>query len=92
MKKKIVVLMLSAAMTMSMMTGCGNTAKDDSASTTTETTQDAEATEEAEPTEEATEEAAEEAVVEEAEPPQAVIPTASARAAATTATFLSFIV
>ena len=52
MKKKIVVLMLSAAMTMSMMTGCGNTAKDDSASTTTETTQDAEATEEAEPTEE----------------------------------------
>ena len=42
---------------MSMMTGCGNTAKDDSASTTTETTQDAEATEEAEPTEEATEEA-----------------------------------
>ncbi len=57
MKKKIVVLMLSAAMTMSMMTGCGNTAKDDSASTTTETTQDAEATEEAEPTEEATEEA-----------------------------------
>ena len=47
MKKKIVVLMLSAAMTMSMMTGCGNTAKDDSASTTTETTQDAEATEEA---------------------------------------------
>ena len=39
--------MLSAAMTMSMMTGCGNTAKDDSASTTTETTQDAEATEEA---------------------------------------------
>ena len=57
MKKKIVVLMLSAAMTMSMMTGCGNTAKDDSASTTTETTQNAEATEEAEPTEEATEEA-----------------------------------
>lgn len=57
MKKKIVVLMLSAAMTMSMMTGCGNTAKDDSASTTTETTQDAEATEEAESTEEATEEA-----------------------------------
>lgn len=57
MKKKIVVLMLSAAMTMSMMTGCGNTAKDDSASTTTETTKDAEATEEAEPTEEATEEA-----------------------------------
>ena len=57
MKEKIVVLMLSAAMTMSMMTGCGNTAKDDSASTTTETTQDAEATEEAEPTEEATEEA-----------------------------------
>ena len=57
MKKKIVVMMLSAAMTMSMMTGCGNTAKDDSASTTTETTQDAEATEEAEPTEEATEEA-----------------------------------
>ena len=52
MKKKIVVQMLSAAMTMSMMTGCGNTAKDDSASTTTETTQDAEATEEAEPTEE----------------------------------------
>ena len=50
--------MLSAAMTMSMMTGCGNTAKDDSASTTTETTKDAEATEEAEPTEEATEEAA----------------------------------
>ena len=49
--------MLSAAMTMSMMTGCGNTAKDDSASTTTEITQDAEATEEAEPTEEATEEA-----------------------------------
>ena len=49
--------MLSAAMTMSMMTGCGNTAKDDSASTKTETTQDAEATEEAEPTEEATEEA-----------------------------------
>ena len=49
--------MLSAAMTMSMMTGCGNIAKDDSASTTTETTQDAEATEEAEPTEEATEEA-----------------------------------
>ena len=49
--------MLSAAMTMSMMTGCGNTAKDDSASTTTETTQDAETTEEAEPTEEATEEA-----------------------------------
>ena len=49
--------MLSAAMTMSMMTGCGNTAKDDSASTITETTQDAEATEEAEPTEEATEEA-----------------------------------
>ena len=49
--------MLSAAMTMSMMTGCGNTAKDDSASKTTETTQDAEATEEAEPTEEATEEA-----------------------------------
>ena len=44
-------------MTMSMMTGCGNTAKDDSASTTTETTQDAETTEEAEPTEEATEEA-----------------------------------
>ena len=57
MKKKIVVLMLSAAMTMSMMTGCGNTAKDDSASTTTETTQDAKATEETEPTEEATEEA-----------------------------------
>ena len=57
MKKKIVVMMLSAAMTMSMMTGCGNIAKDDSASTTTETTQDAEATEEAEPTEEATEEA-----------------------------------
>ena len=57
MKKKIVVLMLSAAMTMSMMTGCGNTAKDDSASTTTETTKDAEATEEAEPTEEETEEA-----------------------------------
>ena len=57
MKKKIVVMMLSAAMTMSMMTGCGNTAKDDSASTTTETTQDAETTEEAEPTEEATEEA-----------------------------------
>ena len=57
MKKKIVVLMLSAAMTMSMMTGCGDNAKDDSASTTTETTQDAEATEEAEPTEEATEEA-----------------------------------
>ena len=50
-------MMLSAAMTMSMMTGCGNTAKDDSASTTTETTQDAETTEEAEPTEEATEEA-----------------------------------
>ena len=61
MKKKIVVLMLSAAMTMSMMTGCGNTAKDDSASKTTETTQDAEATEEAEPTKEATEEATEEA-------------------------------
>ena len=57
MKKKIVVLMLSAAMSMSMMTGCGNTAKDDSASTTTETTKDAEVTEEAEPTEEATEEA-----------------------------------
>ena len=50
--------MLSAAMTMSMMTGCGNTAKDDSASTTTETTQDAEATEEAEPTEEATDDSA----------------------------------
>ena len=48
--------MLSAAMTMSMMTGCGNTAKDDSASTTTETTQDAEATEEA--TEEATDDSA----------------------------------
>ena len=58
MKKKIVVLMLSAAMTMSMMTGCGNTAKDDSASTTTETTQNAEATEEAEPTEEATDDSA----------------------------------
>ena len=58
MKKKIVVLMLSAAMTMSMMTGCGDNAKDDSASTTTETTQDAEATEEAEPTEEATEDSA----------------------------------
>ena len=42
--------------------------------------------------EKTTEEATEEAVVEEAEPPQAVIPTASARAAATTATFLSFIV
>ena len=55
MKKKIVVLMLSAAMTMSMMTGCGNTAKDDSASTKTETQQDAKATEETEPTEEATE-------------------------------------
>lgn len=50
--------MLSAAMTMSMMTGCGNTAKDDSASTTTETTQDAEATEEAESTEEATDDSA----------------------------------
>ena len=58
MKKKIVVLMLSAAMTMSMMTGCGNTAKDDSSSTTTETTKDAEATEEAEPTEEATDDSA----------------------------------
>ena len=58
MKKKIVVMMLSAAMTMSMMTGCGNTAKDDSASTTTETTQDAETTEEAEPTEEATDDSA----------------------------------
>ena len=66
MKKKIVVLMLSAAMTMSMMTGCGNTAKDDSASTTTETTQDAEATEEAEPTEEATEEADDSASDQEA--------------------------
>ena len=55
MKKKIVVLMLSAAMSVSMMTGCGDTAKDDSASTTTETTQDAADTEEAEPTEEATE-------------------------------------
>ena len=58
--------MLSAAMTMSMMTGCGNTAKDDSASTTTETTQDAEATEEAEPTEEATEEADDSASDQEA--------------------------
>ena len=66
MKKKIVVLMLSAAMTMSMMTGCGNTAKDDSASITTETTQDAEATEEAEPTEEATEEADDSASDQEA--------------------------
>ena len=66
MKKKIVVLMLSAAMTMSMMTGCGNTAKDDSASKTTETTQDAEATEEAEPTEEATEEADDSASDQEA--------------------------
>ena len=67
MKKKIVVLMLSAAMTMSMMTGCGNTAKDDSASTTTETTQDAKATEETEPTEEATEEATEGLVKNELE-------------------------
>ena len=58
--------MLSAAMTMSMMTGCGNTAKDDSASTTTKTTQDAEATEEAEPTEEATEEADDSASDQEA--------------------------
>ena len=66
MKKKIEELMLSAAMTMSMMTGCGNTAKDDSASTTTETTQDAEATEEAEPTEEATEEADDSASDQEA--------------------------
>ncbi|MES8990846.1 cobalt chelatase, partial [Oliverpabstia intestinalis] len=66
MKKKIVVLMLSAAMTMSMMTGCGNTAKDDSASTKTETTQDAEATEEAEPTEEATEAADDSASDQEA--------------------------
>ena len=72
MKKKIVVLMLSAAMTMSMMTGCGNTAKDDSASTTTETTKDAEATEEAEPTEEATEEA----VLLEEEPQAARTPAA----------------
>ena len=48
--------MLSAAMTMSMMTGCGDTAKDDSsASTATEETQETTDTEEAEPTEEATE-------------------------------------
>ena len=59
MKKKIVVLMLSAAMTMSMMTGCGETAKDDSASTTTETTQDAADTDETESTEEATDETTE---------------------------------
>jgi flagellar basal body-associated protein FliL len=52
MKKKIVVLMLSAAMTMSMMTGCGDTAKDDSsASTATEETQETTDTEEAEPME-----------------------------------------
>ena len=50
--------MLSAAMTMSMMTGCGNTAKDDSASTTTETPQDAKATTATETEAEATEEAA----------------------------------
>ena len=49
-KTAIVLTVLLAGV---MMTGCGNTAKDDSASTTTETTQDAEATEEAEPTEEA---------------------------------------
>ena len=43
-------------MTMSMMTGCGDTAKDDSsASTATEETQETTDTEEAEPTEEATE-------------------------------------
>ena len=54
MKKKVLAAILIAV---GVLTGCGNTAKDDSASTTTETTQDAEATEEAEPTEEATEEA-----------------------------------
>ena len=43
-------------------------------------------------TEEATEEAVEEAAIEEEEEPQAVMPTASARAAATTAAFFSFIV
>ena len=49
MKKKVLAAILIAV---GVLTGCGNTAKDDSASTTTETTQDAEATEEAEPTEE----------------------------------------
>ena len=54
MKKKVLAAILIAV---GVLTGCGNTAKDDSASTTTETTQDAKATEETEPTEEATEEA-----------------------------------
>ena len=54
MKKKVLAAILIAV---GVLTGCGNTAKDDSASTTTETTKDAEVTEEAEPTEEATEEA-----------------------------------
>ena len=45
MKKKLVVLMLSAAMTATLLTGCGDTKKTTSESTTTET--EAEATEEA---------------------------------------------
>ena len=43
MKKKLVVLMLSAAMTATLLTGCGDTKKTTSESTTTET--EAEATE-----------------------------------------------
>ena len=45
MKKKLVVLMLSAAMTATLLTGCGDTKKTTSESTTTET--EAEVTEEA---------------------------------------------
>ena len=45
MKKKLVVLMLSAAMTATLLTGCGDTKETTSESTTTET--EAEATEEA---------------------------------------------
>ena len=45
MKKKLVVLMLSAAMTATLLTGCGDTKETTSESTATET--EAEATEEA---------------------------------------------
>ena len=51
MKKKLVVLMLSAAMTATLLTGCGDTKKTTSESTTTET--------EAEPTEAADDSASE---------------------------------
>ena len=84
--KRLGTLLLTAIIAATTLAGCGAMPSTGNGNETGENASVIAATEEDTASE------VEEAAVEEAEPPQAVIPTASARAAATTATFLSFIV